>query len=109
MRDPVKAWKYGPVFPTVYQEYKIFGKHPITLLKAPEEQDQFSFGQMALVDQVDEAYDEYDGVDLSGITHQPGTPWHQVRIVEKKPEGSVIPNKLIRKFYQERARSSEND
>ena len=100
----MEAWKYGPVFETVYHEYKIFGRIAIEPFKAPEEQDQFSLNQLALVDQVDEAYDDYDGIDLSGITHQLGTPWHQIIVFDKKPEGSVIPNKLIREFYQNRAK-----
>lgn len=49
------------------------------------------------------AYRGYSAWELSAITHQPGTPWHEV-YGDGRGEGAIIPDSVIRRHYAERLR-----
>lgn len=101
INEAVEAWRYGPVVPSVYHTYKSFGGESIE----PRPSDQssgFDTDQNRLMEAVLSAYKNYTAWDLSAITHQPGTPWHRV-YKGGVGEGSIIPNRLIRKHYEDRA------
>ncbi len=34
--DDIEAWQFGPVIPTVYYRYAVFGPAPITIFNVPE-------------------------------------------------------------------------
>lgn len=98
--DRIEAWKYGPVIPTLYQATKQFGRNEIPphLINenAPSsinDPDVQSF----LVDVV-EKYGHLNGIQLSNLTHMPGTPWHQT--YEPNVMGKEIHDSLIRNHYQ---------
>ncbi len=108
----VEAWPYGPVFPSVYHEFKHYGASPILdyatdfelmgrtfkLVTPCVETDDIN--AVALLGRVWKVYGDFSGTQLSGMTHAPGTPWD---IVWKKSEGMRnvhIPNELICRHYQ---------
>ena len=93
--EPVEAWRYGPVVPTVYHAFKNFRDRPIRL-KATRQTDLSSSEQHA-ISVFAKAHREYSGIQLSSMTHAPGTPWD--RTVKDVGEGAVIPNELIRDYY----------
>ena len=92
----MQAWTYGPVVPSVYQRYKRFGGNYITDVpdQAPE---GFSADERDLMQQVWRRYGHFTALQLSGMTHQPGTPW---AITRELAPGAIIPNELIRDYYQ---------
>ena len=98
--EPVEAWRYGPVVPSVYHRYKSFRGDPITTVPV-DRSAAFDGGQARLIHAVLDAYRDYTAWDLSSITHQPGTPWDQV-YADGLGEGAIIPNPLIGKHYEER-------
>jgi uncharacterized phage-associated protein len=115
--DPVEAWKWGPVFRSLYREFRDFGSEPIAChatafdgaslevreigiqdyapLRDPHAMDPF-------LENIWKLYGGYSAGQLSDITHQPGTPWSQ--IVEGMGGSilpfTVIPNKLIEEHYK---------
>lgn len=98
--EQVTAWKYGPVIPTIYQEFKRFGgsviapsiHHCYQLLNADEEQ---------LLDSVVQAYGALSGVQLSELTHRPGSPWFKVWNSDgHNRDNAVIPNFVIKEQYE---------
>lgn len=93
--EPVKAWRYGPVVPSVYHAFKAFGDRPIRL--QPAEQTELQNSERHIIYRFERAHRKYDGIQLSSMTHAPGTPWD--RTVKSDGEGSVIPNELIRDYY----------
>ncbi len=98
--EPVEAWTYGPVVPSTYHTYKAFGGNPITVV--PEDRsEQMVDDQLAMIEDVLVAYQKYSPVELSSITHQPGTPWYET--YHTWGSGCIIPNELIRDFYRRRA------
>ena len=98
INDPVEAWRYGPVVPSVYQTYRSFRGSPITI-DAVDNSDSLDEKQNKLIDAVLDAYRDYTAWQLSTITHQTGTPWHSV-YEDGKGQGSIIPNELIGDYYK---------
>ena len=116
--EPVEAWRHGPVIPSLYQEFKHFKKSPVT--RTAYSVDPVSlevttpFIQLEdtetnrLIRWVWKNYGHLNGIQLSELTHQPGTPWSQTveKVRSQLPVGEwlpngIIPNELIRKHYLE--------
>ena len=90
-----QAWQYGPVFPTLYAEFKDFGRNPITkyiiyppmddkweetrkeapMLVGTSEDEKYESG---LVETIFDFYKHKTGADLSEITHAKGSAWESV-------------------------------
>lgn len=95
--EQVEAWKYGPVIPSVYHTYKCFGGSQIE--DAPVNRKwEFDGAQRRTIEFVHEVYGDLSAVQLSALTHRPGTPWDIVR--KEKGLGSVIPNHVILRHYE---------
>lgn len=91
--EQVEAWQFGPVVASIYHEFKEFGPNPIKGTRyhsiLPKGQG-FGFkistpkideceGDVAfvkdLIEKVWNVYKGYSAVQLSKMTHQPGSPW----------------------------------
>lgn len=77
--EPVEAWRYGPVIPSLFQAFRKYGASPIA-----EHVD--GVGRHALdnvntqtLDDVMEAYGEMSAIDLMRLTHADDSPWSSVR------------------------------
>ncbi len=76
-----EAWQYGPVLPSVYNEFKQYRDKPITdYSKSGDglvwclDEDNSEEGRTAL-NAIWRTYGSGDGIRLSTLTHQPGTAW----------------------------------
>lgn len=76
IEEEVEAWQYGPVIPELYHEIKQFRSSPVDTVSAPVVELQLE--QKGLIKSVFDAYKRFSGIQLSDLTHQPGTPWSQV-------------------------------
>lgn len=105
--EAVEAWKYGPVIDSLYQNVRAYGRNPIKrelgAAKSIEEQGADA-STIQLLDSVWEAYSQHNGLQLSTMTHQPGTPWDIIWNAEggKGQFGAIIPNDLIEKHYKDK-------
>lgn len=81
--EAVEAWQYGPVFPSLYQEFKRFGSGHITS-KATELDMNFDDVEVPspedpsvcqFLDKIWNSYGKYTAVRLSEMTHASGSPW----------------------------------
>ncbi len=113
-----EAWQYGPVFPSLYHEFKDFGKSPVTSkasefdmteafdynMYQPEipEADKESWD---LLDRIWEIYGQFSGLVLSDVTHRPNTPWHQIWNSSGGRRNADIPNEIIKSHYEDLAKS----
>lgn len=109
----VEAWQYGPVFPSIYHEFKHFGRSAIQRDATEFEFDattaEFNVvtphvdpgdaNAHALLDRIWEVYGRFSGAQLSGMTHAPGTPWAIIRSKHPGMRNVHIPNELIKKHY----------
>ena len=96
--EPVEAWRYGPVVPSVYRRYKSFGRDSITTVPV-DRSEMLGMQQREFIEVVEEVYRSYSALELSSLTHQPNTPWDTTR--RKYGIGAIIPNELIRQHYRE--------
>jgi uncharacterized phage-associated protein len=88
----IEAWDYGPVILDLYKEFRHFGDRPITepakaiqmtgtrfrvtYPEIPKYQDP----EVAhLIDQIWGAYKHFTAIQLSNMTHLPGSPWSIAR------------------------------
>lgn len=111
INESVQAWKYGPVIKSIYDEFKKFGNSPISET-AYELSDK---GQVIIpmvspdkepfLDKIWDVYKNFDGLQLSSLTHKTGTPWDQIwnQDSNKRKFGVIIPNNLIEEHYKLKA------
>ena len=97
INEPAEAWRYGPVVPSVYHLYKSFRGDPITT-EPVDRSDAFDDEQRDVIEQVHEVYGDFTALQLSALTHKPGTPWDVT--YREYGAGVIIRNELIRDYYK---------
>ncbi len=120
INESVQAWKFGPVVPSLYhafkefrtdpirgraQEHKLAGEEIITTTPSiPEDANLKNF-----LNRIWEVYGRLTGLQLSTITHQPGSPWHKTwfDLGGSQIKGAPIPNELIKDFFAPKIKASE--
>ncbi len=116
VHDAVEAWKWGPVFRSLYREFRDFGSAPITDLATAFDGANLEERGISINDYPDpnpdrtneflesvwKVYGGYDAVQLSDITHQEGTPWQQIfaHMGNTIKPFTVIPNEMIAEHYR---------
>lgn len=113
--EPVEAWQYGPVIPSIYHEFKRFGSQPITrqafrlegsaiVLPTIPDSDAET---MAVLDKIWTVYKDFTGIQLSNLTHQPGTPWSLTRESTNRSRGVDVSDEVIAQYFRKVARRSK--
>ena len=109
--EEIQAWKFGPVVPSIYHEFKKFGRSPVkgksthsevgedwfirvTTPEIPHSDDDVN----QVLQKVWMLYKPYSGVALIRKTHEKGTPWESVH--KKEERNIVIPDELIKPHFQ---------
>ncbi|MFY0614250.1 MAG: SocA family protein [Hyphomicrobiaceae bacterium] len=108
--EPVQAWRYGPVVPSVYHEFKHFGRRSIDQMAENLDLDTMaaecpqipkSDAQThKILNLVWNAYRKFSGEALIEKTHEEGSPWSET--FEPGVRYSVIDDDLIRQHFEER-------
>ena len=116
-QDPIEAWRYGPVLPSLYYKFSEFGDQPIQARTIEDtlhvylpdrvgeslqfplviEKDSFIEGFLEIIF---EQYIEMPPYKLVDLTHGKATPWDKVYIPGAKVE---IPKTLIKDYYSKLA------
>ena len=108
LEQPVEAWLYGPVVPEVYRSLRRYSGEPVTrpidLSTVGVEERTYDEIEKDLIDQVWEKYGHFSGVQLSAMTHTPGSPWDQVW--EAAGQNAVISDPAIEKYYAQQAKGT---
>lgn len=95
--EPIEAWAYGPVVPSVYQAYKKYGSGSIS--ECPEIEPQgFDGDERKVMAQVFAGYGKYSGIQLSQLTHQQNSPWSLT--FQLPGVNNIISNDLIENHYR---------
>lgn len=109
LQQPVEAWRYGPVVPEIYHSLRRYGgepiRRPIDLAVDGIDEHDYDASETNIVDQVSEKYGHLSGIELSRMTHAPGTPWHQ--IWTKYGRNAVIPDPIIEDYYANQIEGSK--
>ena len=99
VKQPVQAWRYGPVIKVLYDSLRQYGAGTVTEMVNILPSEQVSQTDRALIDVVGDAYARFSGPQLSTMTHREGTPWREVFDPNANFTNDVIPNDLIKKHY----------
>lgn len=74
-REQPQAWKFGPVFPTLYKSMKLYGSTEIYSPLPNNVEETLSESDVKFLERIWEIYGKFTGVELSALTHKPDTPW----------------------------------
>ena len=109
--DDIEAWPHGPVVPSLYNEFKHFGRKPITSLATEFDLDslELEVPEIATADKnanlvlgkVWDVYYRYSASALRNKTHEANTPW-TITYDDGRGRGSEIPPKLIKDHFKKR-------
>lgn len=104
--DRPEAWTYGPVFDALYHELKGFGSRPVDSYlvqmnpasgqREPQMPLQTDAEFWGLLEQVWDRYSPFTALQLSELTHEPGSPWEQARKATKL----LLADEAVRDFYR---------
>ena len=96
-KEQPEAWIHGPVFPTIYDKYKIYGWN--TIPKFTEEID-IDFELKSFLDEIISVFGKYDGDQLELMTHNE-FPWKNARnnLDNSSPSNNKIQLKDIYNYY----------
>ena len=106
IRDRIEAWKFGPVVPSLYYEFKGNGNGKIrrfalefdkSLSTFPPRLPESATRARLIVSKIWALLGEYSAIQLSNMTHSENEPW--AKIPKKRP-GLAIPNDLIRDCFK---------
>lgn len=107
--EPVTAWKYGPVIPMIYQEFKRFGGAVINPGMTAHSSLLLPPGDEQLLCSVIMAYGHLTGVQLSELTHRQDSPWSKVWYNGgSHRDNAIISDEIIKDQYQ-RLLSGQNN
>jgi len=113
--DNIEAWKFGPVIPALYHEFKVFGDQPITSRATEFNFDSWELTTCAMADEnweqaakivpllnrVLAVYSPFSAIQLSNMTHEPGSPWRTMydKFGGEPPKHTIIPVELIKEYF----------
>ncbi len=109
--EAVYAWQYGPVIETLYYKFREYKDCQIDELHRDKATGVYPMPRIdvvPLLEKIWNTYGQYDGITLSAMTHQEGTPWDITwnKVGGKNKRSAVIPNDLIEEYYEEKLSSA---
>ncbi len=99
--EPCEAWKYGPVFPKVYNKYKEFGKQEITInLSDDYIENLLSEEEKEITDLVLHTFGIYNAWFLKDLTHLED-PWRIARkgIDDNDASRNIMNDDLVMNYF----------
>jgi uncharacterized phage-associated protein len=107
IKNEVEAWRYGPVVPSLYREFKEFGGSTITRRARGWDTDALKADADArrLIDTVWSKYGKLSAAQLSTLTHEPGSAWYMTLRNSSPFDRLTIVDALIADEFQRRRRA----
>ncbi len=104
----------GPFLRSLRSEFRDFGPQPINRkardiawengeLSETEFAIRDTKGMIPFLSRIWDVYKGFTPIQLTNMTHEPGTPWHQVATHYNFmiPPNTTIPNELIRAHFRD--------
>jgi len=101
IKDKIEAWKYGPVVPKLYHEFKKYGASAIKE-PASAPTNEIDPDSKKLIEAVWNRYKALTGIQLSALTHEPGYAWDSAIKTANPFFTPVITNTLIADEFERR-------
>ena len=99
--EPCEAWKFGPVFPVVYEKYRNYGKQEIEINLSKEYVNNLlSEKEKEITDYVLSTFGIYNAWFLKDLTHAE-EPWIEARIglAEDDASRNRMDDKIISEYF----------
>ncbi|MGI9345805.1 MAG: Panacea domain-containing protein [Gammaproteobacteria bacterium] len=98
----IEAWKYGPVYPSLFNVLRMKRHHsePVQLVPSLEKRPTFTEIETVFLDWVRKRYSGISGLGMSELTHREGTPWAQITAREGVQK-QLIRNELVEAEFSE--------
>ena len=93
--EDIQAWDLGPVTPTVYREFRKYGKERIPAVVGNYDCGMFSAEELDLLVDIAREYGKYSAPTLVDMSHVEGGPWKETRQANKQ----VIPKEKMRQYF----------
>lgn len=127
--EQIEAWSFGPVIRSVYRTFREYGDRPITekgrsfhhkgipdasgqvshwRVPSIDDEPELATFTTQLLDKIWEIYGRYSAIQLSNMTHDPGSPWdHAVKRCKEENGGQLlkgtdIPTAVIKEYFTAR-------
>jgi uncharacterized phage-associated protein len=128
INEHIQAWSYGPVVRSLYNCFREFGSGPLLdgateVVQTGSNPFQFETTKPSILDERTErpeltrvlldkiwsVYGGYSAIQLSNLTHAPGTPWDTINKIYNGsiPKYATIPNELIADYFRKEAARNE--
>lgn len=109
IKEMFQAWKFGPVVPEIYHDFKVYGSSPITdieTLKIFDLVGDFDDEKLKALDKytkqcIDTTWSTLknsNALSLSAWTHKEGSPWH--KFYKEGVTDITIPNEEIQRYFK---------
>ncbi len=116
--ETVSAWKHGPVVPSLYYDLKEFGARPVDrFARAADRLTRARYAPRVAPDDhvvrglLERIWAVYGGLtarQLSQMTHAPDSPWSRARERHRDLTVVEIPNRAIRRHFEERLTAGDS-
>jgi uncharacterized phage-associated protein len=77
-KEKIEAWKYGPVVPIVYRQFKEYGGLPIATTIKDQDINDIDTKTKKFLDEIWQVYGKLTGAELVFLTHKEGS-WLEAR------------------------------
>jgi uncharacterized phage-associated protein len=114
--DPIEAWTYGPVIPSVYHAFKGFGSGAITAHATYFDFKEFDFktpqikvedtSAREVLDAVWGVFKDTSAIELSKLSHVSDGPWAAAREGSNEKKGTIIRDDLIKEYFVKKAQNN---
>jgi uncharacterized phage-associated protein len=104
INEPIQAWEYGPVIPSIYHSYKFYGSSPIItvdkIIDRPSDIDLLGLSASAkdAIDYTWKATSKLSAFHLSSWSHKDGSPW--ANVYQEGIRNIPIDNNEIRNYFK---------
>ncbi len=98
--EDIKAWRFGPVIPSVYQAFQTCGRDRIKDVFGSYDVSRFSDEELELLVDIMREYGKYSVSALVDLTHKPGAPWSRV---DFNSFNDTITKESMKEYYSENA------
>jgi len=106
--EPIEAWEHGPVVPTLYHEFKHYGRNAITELSEEYDAEMAHFtipevddeDTKLILSKVWAAYKHFSPWTLRNKTHEEDGPWD--RVYDRHMRSNPLNDDDIKEHYERR-------
>ena len=104
--EEIQAWKYGPVIPSIYYEFKNFTRKIITKKSNEFKENGNTYYPKIFQEDIEleelltvvwKIIEKKSGVNLIKLTHKRNTPWS---LFYNPSENNIIKKDIIKRYYK---------